>query len=59
MVNSFGLPHFHTFQDGGPRMIWDFNLSSMEELNANENKHVMGFQIDTTTMQNMSKIAHR
>jgi hypothetical protein len=31
----------------------------MEELNANENKHVMGFQIDTTTMLNISKGAHR
>jgi hypothetical protein len=30
--------HFHTFQGGGPSMIWDANSSKMEEPNANEQK---------------------
>jgi hypothetical protein len=40
-------------------MIWDFSSSSTKEPNANENKHAMGFQIDTTTMLNISKGTHR
>ncbi len=53
MVNRVGLPwktlptflsfpHFHTFRNGGPRMIWDSHSSSMEEPNVDEKEHAMG-----------------
>jgi len=28
--------HFHTFQNGGLRRVWDFNSFNMEESNVNE-----------------------
>jgi hypothetical protein len=40
-------------------MIWDANSSKMEELNADEQKHIMGFHTCTTTMPRISKGVHK
>jgi hypothetical protein len=34
----------HAFQDGGPKMIWDFNSSNiLEKSNVDERECAMGF----------------
>jgi hypothetical protein len=58
MVNRVDLPQAtlltclsfsrsHAFKDGGPRTIWDSHSSNMEEPNASEWEHAMGFCIGT------------
>jgi hypothetical protein len=58
MVYRVGLPQAtlltflsfsrsHAFRDGGPRTIWDSHPSDMEEPNADEWEHAMGFHIGT------------
>jgi len=40
-------------------MIWDSHSSNMEERNVDEREQGMGFRIGTTTMEGISKRAHR
>jgi hypothetical protein len=38
------VSYSHVFQDEGPRMIWDFNLSNiLEKLDVDEKECAMGF----------------
>jgi len=52
------FPHFCAFKDGGPKMIWDFNSSSMEELNVDERERAMGSRTYTSNVFNISKGTH-
>jgi hypothetical protein len=47
--------HFHAFQNGGPRMIWDFNSLNMEKPNVNEREFTMGFYMHTIDVLNIFK----
>jgi hypothetical protein len=36
LLTFLNFLRFQTFQSGGPKRVWDFNSSNMEESNVNE-----------------------
>jgi hypothetical protein len=57
MLLSF--PCFHAFKNGSPRIIWDFNSSTMEDPMRMRKPWVMGFCVSTTIMLDIFKGIHR
>ncbi len=63
VVNRIALPTLlnlcsHAFWDEGPRMIWDFNSSNMEEPNADKIEQTMNFHIYTIAMLGIYEGTH-
>jgi len=47
--------HFHAFQNGSPRMIWDFNSLNMGKLNVDEKEFTIEFYMHTIDVLNIFK----
>jgi hypothetical protein len=47
ILTFLSFPHSHAFKNGGLGTIWDSHSSNMEEPNAYEREHAMGFRIGT------------
>jgi len=54
-VDILKISHFHAFQNGGPRMIWNFNSLNMEKPNVDEREFTMGFYMHTIDVLNIFK----
>jgi hypothetical protein len=55
LLTFLKISHFHAFQNGGPRMIWDCNSSNMEKPNVDERELTMGFYMHTIDALNIFK----
>ncbi len=59
LLTFVNLPHSHAFKNGYLGMIWDSHSLNMEEPNAHEGEWAMGFHINTTFVQGISKGIYR
>jgi hypothetical protein len=59
LLTFLNFSHSHAFQNGGPKMIWDFNSSNMEKPNVDERELTMGFYMHTIDVLNIFKGVHK